>query len=95
MDYRFTMTTRLIAIAVISFLLLLALLFALGFQLGQQWGTEEAVTRYQATQLALPNPPALSAPLAAPALNPPALAPGAPALAGTPAPPATVTVAPR
>lgn len=41
MDYRFTMTPRLIAIAVIGFIFLLILLFALGFQLGQQWGADD------------------------------------------------------
>ena len=50
MDYRFTMTNRLIALAVISFLLLLTLLFALGFQLGQQWGAEEAKTQHRIAQ---------------------------------------------
>jgi hypothetical protein len=48
MDYRFNMTSRLIAIAVISFLLLLGLLFALGFQIGQQWGAEEATNQHKA-----------------------------------------------
>ena len=42
MDYRLNMTPRLIAIAIIGFISLMALLFALGFQLGQQWGAEEA-----------------------------------------------------
>jgi hypothetical protein len=54
MDYRFTMTNRLIALAVISFLLLLSLLFALGFQLGQQWGAEEAKTQHRIAQQAQP-----------------------------------------
>lgn len=49
MDYRFTMTARMIALSVISFLLLLCLLFALGFQIGLQWGNEEALKRPAAT----------------------------------------------
>lgn len=48
MDYRFNMTPRLIAIAIIGFIALMALLFALGFQIGQQWGAEEA-TQHNAT----------------------------------------------
>ena len=58
MDYRFTMTNRLIALAVISFIMLLVLLFALGFQLGQQWGAEEARTQNRVAQQAQPYPPA-------------------------------------
>lgn len=57
MDYRFTMTNRLIALTVISFLLLLSLLFALGFQLGQQWGTEEAKTQHRIAQQVQPYQP--------------------------------------
>lgn len=48
MDYRFTMTPRLIAITVVSFLLLLVLLFALGFVFGQQWGADDADARHRA-----------------------------------------------
>jgi competence protein ComGC len=96
MDYRFTMTNRLIALAVISFLLLLALLFALGFQLGQQWGAEEARTQNRMTQQAQPYPPAIvhpskpnlpalgSAQITPPALPSPAPAPVAPAPTATP-----------
>lgn len=63
MDYQFTMTPRLIAIAVIGFISLLFLLFALGFQFGQQWGAEE--TRLQATVTA---PSQLSFPVVPPAI---------------------------
>jgi hypothetical protein len=96
MDYRFTMTNRLIALAVISFLLLLTLLFALGFQLGQQWGAEEAKTQHRIAQQAQPYPPAIvhpskpnlpalgSAQMTPTALPPTAPAPVAPALTATP-----------
>jgi hypothetical protein len=93
MDYQFTMTPRLIAIAVISFISLLCLLFALGFQFGHQSGADEARQQAAATapsQLNLPLPltafpasPTLGTPvspmtMAAPA---PALAPAAAAMA--------------
>ena len=96
MDYRFTMTNRLIALAVISFLLLLALLFALGFQLGQQWGAEEARTKNRIAQQtqsyppgivhpSKPNLPTLGSVQMTPAeLHSIAPAPVAPALATTP-----------
>jgi len=88
MDYRFNMTTRLIAIAVISFLLLLGLLFALGFQIGQQWGAEEATNQHKAAmqhaqQFKLPAVPAV------PTL-PGVAVPAAPAW---PAPPPTLRTA--
>ena len=67
MDYQFTMTPRLIAIAVIGFISLLFLLFALGFQFGQQWGADE--TRLQATATA---PSQLSFPFVPPATPAPA-----------------------
>ena len=62
MYYQFTMTSRLIAIAVIGFISLLFLLFALGFQFGQQWGADE--TRLQANESA---PIQFSFPLVPPA----------------------------
>lgn len=79
MDYRFTMTPRLIAIAVIGFISLMALLFVLGFQLGLQWGADEARQHAAAnspSQLSLPVATAL---------------PASPTL-GTPIPPMTTTV---
>ncbi len=98
MDYRFNMTSRLIAIAVISFLLLLGLLFALGFQIGQQWGAEEATNQHKAAmqhaqQFKLPAVPAVPT---LPGVAVPA-APAVPALAPSAAfpPPAVPTVAPR
>lgn len=74
MDYQFTMTPRLIAIAVIGFISLLFLLFALGFQIGHQWEADE--TRQQtnanaASQLGFPV--ALPTIPAAPALGIPAM----------------------
>ena len=48
------MTSRLIALTAISFLILLGLLLALGFQLGLQWGTEEANAQLQTAASALP-----------------------------------------
>jgi hypothetical protein len=62
MDYRFNMTPRLIAIAVIGFISLMALLFALGFQLGLQWGADEA--RLQKAAIA-PHPYNAAAPMTA------------------------------
>jgi hypothetical protein len=101
MDYRFNMTTRLIAIAVISFLLLLGLLFALGFQIGQQWGAEEATNQHKAAmqhaqQFKLPAVPAVPAVPTLPGVAVPA-PPAVPALAPSAAflPPAAPTVAPR
>lgn len=41
MEYRFTMTARLVALTLISFVLLLGLLFALGFQIGERWAQDE------------------------------------------------------
>ena len=85
MDYRFTMTPRLIAIAVIGFIFLLFLLFALGFQLGQQWGADEL-----RRQAAASTPTQLNFPVALPAI------PAAPAV-GIPASPiatAVPTIAP-
>ena len=71
MDYRFTMTSRLIALTVISFLLLLGLLFALGFQLGLQWGTEEAnAQRRTATSALQPAPVSPPVSMAVPATIP-------------------------
>lgn len=82
MDYRFNMTPRLIAIAVIGFISLMVLLFALGFQFGQQWGAQEvrqpaALTAPSQLNLQLPvttvpPAPALSIPVspATPALPP-------------------------
>jgi len=89
------MTNRLIALAVISFLLLLTLLFALGFQLGQQWGAEEAKTQHRIAQQvqlypttisvpAKPNMPALGSAQLTPTELPSAVAvPAAPALTAT------------
>jgi hypothetical protein len=57
MDYQFTMTPRLIAIAVIGFISLLFLLLALGFQIGLQWEADETRQQTNATaasQLAAP-----------------------------------------
>ena len=79
MYYRFTMTSRLIAIAVIGFISLLFLFFALGFQFGQQWGADE--TRLQANETA---PSQLSFPVVPPAL---------PAQATLGIPPAPMTAA--
>mgnify|MGYP006963607180 CR=1 FL=1 len=85
MDYRFNMTPRLIAIAVIGFITLMALLFALGFQLGQQWATDEVRQHNAATAslqfnptapvTAFPTAPAVTLPAspittAAPTLSP-------------------------
>jgi hypothetical protein len=90
MDYRFTMTTRMIALSVVSVLLLLGLLFALGFQIGQQWASEEALKRPAATGYQ-PAPPIGSpapAPRPAPASQTyaaPSSAPaGSPSVAATP-----------
>ena len=71
MDYRFTMTSRLIALTAISFLILLGLLFTLGFQLGLQWGTEEANVQRRTATSAL-QPASVSPPVstAAPATTP-------------------------
>ena len=79
MDYRFTMTPRLIAIALIGFIFLLFLLFALGFQLGQQWGADEV--RQQA---AGSTPSQLNFPVVRPVIPaPPTLGiPGSPTTAG-------------
>jgi hypothetical protein len=77
MDYRFTMTPRLIAIAVIGFIFLLFLLFALGFQLGHQWGADE-VRR----QAAVSTPTQRNFPVALPAIP-------APPTLGIPASPIT------
>ncbi len=76
MDYRFTMTSRLIALTVISFLILLGLLFALGFQLGLQWGTEEAdAQRRTATSVLQPASVSPTVSMAAPAATPTATVP--------------------
>jgi len=84
MDYRFNMTPRLIAIAVIGFISLMALLFALGFQLGLQWGADEA--RLQKAAIA-PHPYNAAAPMTAmPAV------PSAPAMPAVPAMPAAPTL---
>lgn len=48
MEYRFTMTARLVALTLISFILLLGLLFALGVQLGAQWARDESRLKTQA-----------------------------------------------
>jgi type II secretory pathway pseudopilin PulG len=98
MDYRFTMTSRLIAIAVISFLLLLGLLFALGFQIGQQWGAEEATNQHKAAmqhaqQFKLPAVPALPT-IPEVAVPAPPVVPGLVPSAAFPPPPVP-TVAPR
>ena len=69
MDYRFTMTSRLIALSVISFLILLGLLFALGFQLGLQWGTEEANAQLRAATSTL-RPVSVGPPVSVPATIP-------------------------
>lgn len=96
MDYRFTMTNRLIALAVISFLLLLSLLFALGFQLGQQWGAKEAKTQHRIALQAQPYPPTMglapkpnlpvlgSVQITSTEMPPTAPAPVVPAIAATP-----------
>jgi hypothetical protein len=84
MDYRFTMTTRMIALSVVSVLLLLGLLFALGFQIGQQWASEEALKR-----------PAATGYRPAPLLGSPAQAPSpAPVTAAVPSTNATPPSAP-
>lgn len=80
MDYRFNMTPRLIAIAIIGFIALMALLFALGFQIGQQWGAEEATQRNAAAAqnqlrastpvMASPTLAPVGAAIAPPPLNP-------------------------
>ena len=98
MDYRFNMTSRLIAIAVISLLLLLGLLFALGFQIGQQWGAEEATNQHKAAmqhaqQFKLHTAPALPT-LPDVAVPAPPVVPGLAPSAAFP-PPAVPTVAPR
>lgn len=76
MDYRFTMTSRLIALTVISFFILLGLLFAVGFQLGLQWGAEEANAQRRTVTSAL-QPASVSPPVSttAPATIPAATMP--------------------
>lgn len=93
MDYQFTMTPRLIAIAVIGFLSLLLLLFALGFQVGQQWEAGETWQQTQATSpsqsgfpLALPTNPAPPT-LGIPALPMTAATPTPAPMAGATTPP--------
>jgi hypothetical protein len=74
MDYQFTMTPRLIGIAVIGFISLLFLLFALGFQIGQQWEADETRQQTNATAASqLVFPAALPTIPAAPALGIPAM----------------------
>lgn len=74
MDYRFNMTPRLIAIAVIGLISLMALLFALGFQLGLQWGADEA--RLQKAAIAphpydaAPTLPSVGVAVSPPVVNP-------------------------
>jgi len=84
MDYRFNMTPRLIAIAVIGFISLMVLLFALGFQFGQQWVAQEAM---QPAALTTPSQVNLQVPVtaapAAPALSIP-VSPATPALPSLP-----------
>lgn len=93
MDYRFTMTARMIALSVISFLLLLGLLFALGFQIGLQWGNEEALKRPAANGYG--PAPLLASPAQAPSPAPAPVTAAAPSTIATPssAPAATSPVA--
>jgi hypothetical protein len=99
MDYRFNMTPRLIAIAVIGFISLMVLLFALGFQFGQQWGAQEArqpaaltapsQLNLQLPVTAVPPAPALSMPVSPPT---PALPPLPPVGGAIPSPVVNPTV---
>ena len=81
MEYRFTMTARLVALTLISFVLLLGLLFALGFQIGEQWARDETRLKTQAvigsvapvlSVIAPPTVPALPVPVI-PAISVPPL----------------------
>lgn len=51
MDYRFTMTRRLIAVAVLCLALLLVLFFLLGLHLGRQWGEQDEKNRLAPVEL--------------------------------------------
>lgn len=87
MDYQFTMTPRLIAIAVVGFISLLFLLFALGFQLGQQWevnATAPSQLNYPVTSPTNPASPTLGIPASPMTAATPILAP----LGGATPPPA-------
>jgi hypothetical protein len=86
MEYRFTMTFRLIALTIVSLLILLGLLFALGFELGQQWRTQQANPQDQAVNAILrsswiSNPAPLAA-AAATLVAPAAVEPANPPSAG-------------
>jgi hypothetical protein len=81
MEYRFTMTARLVALTLISFVLLLGLLFALGFQIGERWARDETRLKTQAvigsvapvsSVITPPTVPALPAPVI-PAISVPPL----------------------
>ena len=83
MDYRFSITPRLLILAALSLLALFILLFLLGIFVGQQLGPVSALGQTNLPKLTAP----ASAALPSPGSLPPALTPQA-AVAAPPATPA-------
>lgn len=97
MNYRFSMTPRLIALSCIFLVLLLVLLFLLGVQLGGQWAQEEVQTSLMRNTRSPAVPslsvaPSLQAPsLPTPSWQAPMFPPSAPSAPMPPAAPAANT----
>ncbi len=58
MDYRFSLTPRLMLLAGLCLLTLLVLFFLMGIQLGRQWAPAQAATKETAARPAMPPAPA-------------------------------------